>query len=72
MSITQQRDGAMQRPENQALPEIKRGENPLPVESKVQVNGAYADHMADKTQKWDKVEDAVDGSVAISDSSARH
>ena len=71
MSITQHKDGAMQRPENQALPGIKRGENPLTVESRVQVNGAYADHMADKTQKWDKVEDAVGGSVAISDSSVR-
>ena len=72
MSITQHKDGAMTRPENQALPGIKRGENPLPLESRVQVNGAYADHMADKPQKLDKVEDAVDGSVAINDSSARH
>jgi len=62
----------MQRPENQALPGIRRGQSLLPVESRVQVNGVHADHMADKTQKWDKVEDAVDGSVAISDSSARH
>jgi hypothetical protein len=62
----------MQRPENQALPGIKRDKNPLPAESRVQVNGAYADHMADKTQKWDKVEDEVDGNVAIRDSNARH
>ena len=58
--------------ENQRPPGLKRGENPRSAESRVQVNGVHADHMADKAQKWDKVEDTVDESICAIDSSVRH
>jgi hypothetical protein len=72
VSVTEEKDGAMNTSENRALPGMTAGDNPLPVRSRAQVKSVHIDHMADKPHKWDKVEDAVDGSAHLSDSSAVH
>ena len=51
---------------------MKHGKKPGPKDSPVQVRNAGRDAQADKTEKWDQQDDAVDESFPASDSSAKY
>lgn len=51
---------------------MRDGRKPGPKDSPVQVRNAGAEAQADKPQKWDKVDEAVDESFPASDASAKY
>ncbi|MHA6299666.1 hypothetical protein [Devosia sp. CAU 1758] len=51
---------------------LRDGQKPGPKDSPVQVRNSGPDEMADKPEKWDKTDEAVDESFPASDSSAKY
>lgn len=51
---------------------MKDGKKPGPAESPVQVRPSGPESQADKPQKWDKTDEAVDESFPASDASAKY
>lgn len=62
----------MTKPRKDQAAAMRDGKKPGPWESPVQVRNAGADAQADKPEKWDKVDEAVDESFPASDTSAKY
>lgn len=62
----------MSKPKSDDAAAMPEGKKPGPKDSPVQVREAGPDSEADKSGKWDKVDEAVDESFPASDSSAKY
>ena len=62
----------MSKPKTDDAAAMPAGKKPGPKDSPVQVREAGSDSKADKPEKWDKVDEAVDESFPASDSSAKY
>lgn len=69
---SQPKEFAMTKAQNDEAAAMRYGKKPGPEDSPVQVRGAGADAQADKPEKWDKVDEAVDESFPASDSTAKY
>lgn len=62
----------MSKPHKDHAAAMPEGKKPGPTDAPVQVRDAGADAQADKPNKWDKVDEAVDESFPASDASAKY
>ncbi|MET0438748.1 MAG: hypothetical protein ABW043_14760 [Devosia sp.] len=62
----------MSKPHKAEAAAMRDGRKPGPKDSPVQVRNAGAAAQADKPEKWDKVDEAVDESFPASDASAKY